>query len=286
MQTPGRKCRAAPCSRSERFSSGIRTTATAIYLQARAARESPTLCGSGANQHFHQALQDFNMALGFLQARTPSIKPMLLQKESMGDRNFAQHSRDALPQFKHVLRILQNRQPLAVIMGTNAFQSFEHFVSFQCDSALGCMRTRKHGAPNRMSVQDRVGIHAAHDGEMQQGFRSRPATAPETVSAFIHLRELLGRKAALVQARRSNGQTQRLSGNYRAKVSARPQNPSARIEAFSNFRQVSGCLRKANAARTFSRVRFRTSPAPEASLGFVHRHAISELFNGSAKYSA
>src|SRR5260370_10676691 len=171
-------------------------------------------------------------------------------------------------------------------MGSNAFQPLEHFVSFQCDTTLGCMRTRKHGAPNRMSVQDRAGVHAAHDGEMQQGFRRRPAIAADNVSRFIHLQELLGRKAALVQTRRSNGQTQRLSGNYRAEVSTRPQNPSARIEAFSNFRQVSGCLRKANAARTLSRVRLRTSPAPEVSLGFVHRHAISELFNRPAKYSA
>src|SRR5260370_37003914 len=171
-------------------------------------------------------------------------------------------------------------------MGSNAFQPLDHFVPFERNTTLRSERTRKHGAPNRMSVQDRAGIRAAHDGEMQQGFRRRPAIAADDVSRFIHLQELLGRKAALVQARRSNGQTQRLSGNYRAKVSTRPQNPSARIEAFSNFLQASGCLRKANAARTLSRVRFRTSPAPEASLGFVHRHAISELFNDSQKYSA
>src|SRR5258708_9076722 len=53
------------------------------YLQAQAARESCTLCRAGANQHFEQELQDFNVALGFLQARTPSIKPMLPQEKTM-----------------------------------------------------------------------------------------------------------------------------------------------------------------------------------------------------------
>src|SRR6202521_1965219 len=135
MPIPARKSRTSSCSRSERFSSGIRRTATAIYLRAQAARESRTLCGAGANQNFHQELQDFNMALGFLQARTPSIKPMLPQKKSMDAEAFPQGYRNAFPQLNHVVRILQNRQPLAMLVGSNAFQSFEHFVSFQGDAA-------------------------------------------------------------------------------------------------------------------------------------------------------
>src|SRR5258708_33503453 len=114
----------------------MQTTATAIYLQARAARESRTLCGARANQHFHQELQDSNMALGFLQVRTPSIKPMLLQKKTVDAGTFPQGPRNAFSQFNHVLRILQYRQPLAVLVRSNAFQPFEHFESFQGDSAL------------------------------------------------------------------------------------------------------------------------------------------------------
>src|ERR1700687_406091 len=136
MPIPARESRTSPCSRSERFSSGIRRTATAIYLQAQAARESCTLCRAGANQHFHQELQDFNMALGFLQARTPSIKPMLPQKKTMDAGTFPQGFRNAFPQINHVLRVLENRQPLSMLVRSNAFQSFEHFVSFQGDAAL------------------------------------------------------------------------------------------------------------------------------------------------------
>src|SRR5713101_4588494 len=126
-------------------------TATAINSQARVPAKSITLRGARANQHFHQELQNFNMALGFLQARTPSIKPMLPQKKTMDAGAFPQSFRNAFPEFNHVLRILENRQPLAVLVRSNAFQSFEHFVAFQRDAALCCMRARKDRAPNRMS---------------------------------------------------------------------------------------------------------------------------------------
>src|SRR5258708_30890930 len=67
-----------------------------VKLPGSAARESPALCSTGANQHFHQELQDFNMALGFLQARAPSIKPMLPQKKSMNAGVLAQGLRNVL----------------------------------------------------------------------------------------------------------------------------------------------------------------------------------------------
>ncbi len=75
------------------------------------------------------------MALGFLQACTPSIKPMLLQKKTVDARAFPQGFRNPFCQFNHVLRIFENRQPLAVFMCENAFQPFEHFVPFEGDTA-------------------------------------------------------------------------------------------------------------------------------------------------------
>src|SRR5260370_7694994 len=181
MRLRARHSRSSRSSRSERFSWGIRTTATAIYLQARAARESRTLCGAGANQYFHQELQDFDMALGFLQARPPSIKPMLPQKKTMDAGAFPQGSRNAFPQFNHVLRILENRQPLAMLVRSNAFQSFEHFVSFQGDAALRCMRARKARAPNRISVQDPADPPPAPHGQLTPTLPSPSAPPTPTL---------------------------------------------------------------------------------------------------------
>src|SRR6267154_899346 len=200
MPIPARYSRTSPCSRSERFSSGIRRTAMALNSQV-LLRESPALCSPRADQHFHQELQNFNMALGFLQARSPSIKPMLSQKKTMDAGALPQGFRNMLTQLNHVLRILKNRQPLTVLVRADAFQSFQHLVSFERDATLCSVRPRKDRAPNRMRVQNRTGAHTVHDGQMQQGFRGRPAMAADDVSRFIHLQELHWRKAALVQAR-------------------------------------------------------------------------------------
>src|SRR6266478_2715036 len=97
MPIPARYLRTSSCSQRERFSSGIRRTAMALNSQVLLVRKSPTLCGAGTNQHFHEELQDFNMALGILQARTPSIKPMLPQKKTMDAGAVSQGFRNALP---------------------------------------------------------------------------------------------------------------------------------------------------------------------------------------------
>src|SRR5256885_15265034 len=118
------------------------------------------------------------------------------------------------------------------------------------------MRARKDGAPNRMSVQDRAGVYAARDGEMEQSFRRRSAIAAYDVGRFVHFQKLRRRKASLVQARRSNRQPQRLAGNHRAEVSTGAQNPSARMKTLSNLHQASGCFRKGQTVGTGLRNRF------------------------------
>src|SRR5216683_1640733 len=65
------------------------------------------------------------------------------------------------------------------------------------------MRARKERAPNRMSVQDRAGIHAARDGEMQQGFRRRAAFAAPSISRNCSGARLPLSKPVEVIARRS-----------------------------------------------------------------------------------
>src|SRR6266851_1781130 len=127
-------------------------------------------------------------------------------------------------------------------MRSNASEPFQHLETFQGDAALRCVRTRKDRAPNGMRVQDRAGIHATRDGEMEQGFRGRTAFAANDVRRVVDLQKLRWRKGTLVQARRSNGQPQWVAGNHGAKVSTRAQNPATFVKALSNFRQLSGNL--------------------------------------------
>src|SRR5713101_5182682 len=113
------------------------------------------------------------------------------------------------------------------------------------------MRPRKDSAPSRMSVQDRANLQAAHNGDVEQRFGRWPTIAADDVDAIIHLQELRGCEAALVQSRRSNGQAQRLTRNHRAEVSTRSENPSARVETPPSLGQDGGGLRRGAAAKLF-----------------------------------
>src|SRR6266478_2065140 len=137
------------------------------------------------------------------------------------------------------------------------------------------MRARKDGAPNRMSVQDRAGVYAARDGEMEQSFRRRSAIAAYDVGRFVHFQKLCGRKAALVQARRSNRQPQRLVGNHGTEVSTGAQNPSARMKTLSNLHQASGCFRKGHTIATGLRNSSGALLAFAVALGFLHHQAVT-----------
>jgi len=85
-----------------------------------------------------------------------------------------------------------------VLVCSHTFEPFEHFKSFQCDTALRGMRARKDRAENGMRVQDRAGVHASRDGDMQQRLRGWAAIAAHDVSRFIYLQKLCRREASLV----------------------------------------------------------------------------------------
>ena len=65
------------------------------------------------------------MALGFLQACTPSIKPMPLQKKTMNTGAFPQGIRNAFPQFNHVLWVRTPSSPLSISYPSKAMPPCE-----------------------------------------------------------------------------------------------------------------------------------------------------------------
>src|SRR5438876_12066164 len=103
---------------------------------ARGVQPSRTLCGAGSHENLHQKLQNLRVALGFGQAFSLSIKPMRLQKESMYALRFPQRARDAVGQLYHVPRVLEDRQPLAVLVGFYRGQAIQHLVAFELDAAM------------------------------------------------------------------------------------------------------------------------------------------------------
>jgi len=93
------------------------------------------------------------MPLRFLQARTPSVKAVSAQKKSVNAWIFAQRFRSALRQLHHILRVFQNRQPLAVLVRSPALQTLQHFVTFERQPSLRRMSPGEYGTPHRVRVQ-------------------------------------------------------------------------------------------------------------------------------------
>src|SRR5438309_531640 len=61
---------------------------------------------------------------------------------------------DVLSQRGHVLRVLDNRQPRAMLMSLDALESFQHLVTFDRQSTCGCIYIGKYRTPDRMRVQN------------------------------------------------------------------------------------------------------------------------------------
>jgi len=69
---------------------------------------------------------------------------MLAQKKPMDAGILAQHFRDALRQFHDILRIFQNRHPLAMLVRAHALQPLQHFVTFERNTALRRAHARQY----------------------------------------------------------------------------------------------------------------------------------------------
>ena len=139
----------------------------------------------------------------------------------------------------HVLTILQDRYIFAMLVGFDAIQAFEHFVSFDEEPAVSDVVIRKNRAPDRMRMQHRAGSGNTNDRQMQQGFRRWLAlVGPEHVTVRIDFKEVVHREPALVHRTAGYGQTKWLAADDNTEVSAGPQHPAAPVKVASQLSKV------------------------------------------------
>ena len=117
------------------------------------------LCAS--DKHFHHKLQYFDVALGFLQIRTPSIESVSAQKKPMKTRMLEQDCPDFFRELDCVLRVIQDWQPLAVLMGSNPYESLQHFIPLKYDPTSRCVQTGNDRTPDRVCMQNCTRVDAA-----------------------------------------------------------------------------------------------------------------------------
>src|SRR5258705_3897530 len=101
----------------------------------------------------------------------------------------------------HVLIVVEDRNPLALLMCGYAFETLEHFEPCDRESTRGPVSIRQHGAPDRMRMQNRIGCARAGDFEVQQRFRGGlPESWLHRCAAGINFYEPFARQGALRDA--------------------------------------------------------------------------------------
>src|SRR5437870_3247188 len=101
-----------------------------------------------------QELENLNMPFRLCQVFTPSVQSVTPQQETMRLRELPQIVSEAVSQLEHVLRILQNRQPLAMLMRFHTIKPLQHLVTFDGQTTIFKIQIRQHGAPDGMGVED------------------------------------------------------------------------------------------------------------------------------------
>src|SRR5262249_29470546 len=119
-----------------------------------------------APHHFEQKFKYLDMAPGFIYALSPGVKPVPAQQEPVRVRAMAEKFFQLAREFVHILRIVQDRQPLPMLMRTHAGQTFEHFVARNFDPTVIDRQSGERSAPDRMCVQHRHRRPMANDGQV------------------------------------------------------------------------------------------------------------------------
>ena len=70
-----------------------------------------------------------------------------------------------------VLGVVEDRQPLAVLVGRDPRQPLEHLVTLDDEPPLGGLQVGEHGRPHRVGVEDGASIGGGGDCTVLQRFR-------------------------------------------------------------------------------------------------------------------
>ena len=138
---------------------------------------------------------------------------------------------DEFGERRHVLRVLDYRQPLGMLVRPHALQSFQHLVAFDRDATRGRVKVGKDVIPHGVRVQHGARASLSHDSYVEQALVRRLATMiAHYPRLFIDGKELFGREFTLVDAARTHREAQRLTLDHGTKVPTRPEQPPTPVE--------------------------------------------------------
>src|SRR5215471_9571687 len=117
--------------------------------------------------YFEQEFQNLDVTLRLVERATPCVQPVPPQQEAV-DIFVLTEGQGHLPREpRHVLVVLDDWDPLPVLVRADSLESLEHLVAFDRQASIARAGIRKNGAPNRVRVQHRARLSQAHNLEMQ-----------------------------------------------------------------------------------------------------------------------
>src|SRR2546421_485791 len=115
------------------------------------------------------------MSLSLFQVPSPCIESVTTKEKSMSVRMFGKHLVESLRERRHVLRIVDDRNPFSMLMCTDAAKSFQHFISFDRHAAFEDMHVRKNSGPDGMRMNHSARPSRFYDRDMQRTLVGRLA---------------------------------------------------------------------------------------------------------------
>src|SRR6266576_3670354 len=179
------------------------------------------------------------MSLSLFQVASPCIESMTTEKTRMSVWILGKHLVESIGERRHVLRIVDDRNPFSMLMGTDTVKSFQHFISFDRHAPFEGMHVRKNSGPNGMSMNHSARSSRFYDRDMQWALVRRFARniivefdrrLIDVYAIFVNQKNLCGRQFTLVSATRSYRETQRLTIYHSTQIPTRTKQPPPRMK--------------------------------------------------------
>ena len=202
--------------------------------------------GPGSSERFEQEFQNLQVSFRVSEGVAPGIEAVPPEQHRMRVFVLRKDVTDAACQARHVLVVLEDGNPFAMLVRGDTLKALEHFVSVDAESASRRVEIGHHRAPHRMRVHDCTGAPLARDREVEQCLRGGPplrrpgGPTPSWSDQFpsrIDCHDVGRAQCPFVAGARRDGQPERVAGNHGAEVATRAECPSSGMTPVAQFCQ-------------------------------------------------
>ena len=157
---------------------------------------------------FEEKLEDFDVTAGFGGVPAPGVEAVPAQENTVAFRMVLQHQPKLRRKGRVVLRIFEDGDPLAMLVGRDAGESLQHLVALECESLLRGPSVGEQSACDGVRVQDGACAECLDDDEVKAGFGGWAAVAAEDGGIAVDFQDVRWGERALIEAARCDGQAE------------------------------------------------------------------------------